>query len=726
MTHSGKASDKPLRHQDLFLHGLYSMSSSAIDILRSAAPWVAEQLRKYLLLLVVPPLLCGALAFAWLLVTPQSWKAYQSLLVRDDLLGDSFKPGRFSSLENQKSAQETILHIARKPQVIRGALEALGPAPDQSANGETWLSEQAIEDTRDSISIVAPNGAEFGKTDVVVLSVKSKSRDRACRFADFVTSEIEKNLREVRHDQLLSMQRELEFSVQQLISEYELIAEKVKSVELAVGSDLPVLRSLLDRASSASDVQRALEQIRQERRAAENELEVARKQLQLLQLIESDPAQFSVSSSELLTMQPIFKKLREGLTDAELRLLTESGRYEPGHPSVVHAREVIEQTRQQIRREAQVVIEGLRSQESTADAKLQRLLTSEQQYDQRLARLGEKRVEYETLALEMQKRGETLGKAKTDLAQIQSLAEAAGRVSLITRIGQPQADLRPDGLTKKATLLLALLGGLIIGGGLVGLFYKPDPRAPWLTAQPTPPTVPAPQTSQELPTSQSEPVSLRPADPNRAEQTRADRPLTWSRPETESSPQIPAVASVSLEPKAFIELQPIELQPTTNHDAEPSAFTPQIDIPSVTPTPERTATAETAPLPPYSSEPSSSPPSAQPALPASSLITSITLSAEAPLPQITRPQATTDETARPALNLDALKQTLAEAARGTAANKAGGENTAPAPQQNPAGTNPSARAPTLADRLDVLSQSLSSYCDTFCSDLPNSGSSTNS
>jgi hypothetical protein len=215
-------------------------------------------------------------------------------------------------LENQKSAQETILHIARKPQVIRGALEALGPAPDQSADGETWLSEQAIEDTRDSISIVAPNGAEFGKTDVVVLSVKSKSRDRACRFADFVTSEIEKNLREVRHDQLLSMQRELEFSVQQLTREYELIAEKVKGVELAVGSDLPVLRSLLDRASSASDVQRALEQIRQERRAAENELEVARKQLQLLQLIESDPAQFSVSSSELLTMQPIFKKLREG------------------------------------------------------------------------------------------------------------------------------------------------------------------------------------------------------------------------------------------------------------------------------------------------------------------------------------------------------------------------------------------------------------------------------
>lgn len=695
------------------------MSSSAIDILRSAAPWAAEQLRKYLLLLVVPPLLCGALAFAWLLVTPQSWKAYQSLLVRDDLLGDSFKPGRFSSLENQKSAQETILHIARKPQVIRGALEALGPDSEQSANRETWLSEQAIEDTRDSISIVAPNGAEFGKTDVVVLSVKSKSRDRACRFADFVTSEIEKNLREVRRDQLLSMQRELELSVQQLTREYELIAEKVKGVELAVGSDLPVLRSLLDRASSASDVQRALEQIRQERRAAENELEIARKQLQLLQSIESDPTQFSVSSSELLTMQPIFKKLREGLTDAELRLMTESGRYEPGHPSVVHAREVIEQTRQQIRREAQVVIEGLRSQESTAEAKFQRLLKSEQQYDERLARLGEKRVEYETLALEMQKRGETLGKAKTDLAQIQSLAEAAGRVSLITRIGQPQADLRPDGLTKKATLLLAILGGLIIGGGLVGLFYKPDPRAPWLAAQPTPSTAPAPRTSPELPTSQPESVS-RPPVQNRVEQLRVEPPFAWSRPETEASPQIPTAASVSLEPNDFF-----ELQPTTNRNEESSTFPPRVEIPAITLSLERPATAEPTPLPASASEPSFSVPSAPTALPASALITSITLSAETPKPPITRAQATTDETARSALNLDALKQTLAEAARAAAANNPGGESTGPSSPQNPASLNQSARAPSLTDRLNVLSQSLTNYCDTFRSDFPNSGSPTN-
>jgi|GEM_PF-2153505 len=456
------------------------MNSPVIEIISSSLPWAWRQLRQYLPLLTLPPLLCAVAAIAWVLLTPPSWKAYQSLLVRDDLLGDNFKPGRFSSLENQKNAQETLLHVARKPEVIRGALQSLGPDKPVAGSPDAWPDEEAVDDIKNAISIVAPNGAEFGKTDVVVLSVKASSRERARKFADLLAGEIELNLRGVRQNQLRSMQTELDLAVQQMQREYELLAQKVKQLELTVGSDLPVLRSLLDRSSSASDVQRALEQIRQERRLAENELEVARKQLELLQAIETDPDQFSVSSSELLAMQPIFKKLREGLTDAELRLMTESGRYEPEHPAVKHAREVIAQTEDQIRHEARAVIQGLQLQTTTAEEKLNRLRASEQQYDQRLVRLGEQRVEYEILAREMEKSGETLGKAKTELAQIQSLADSADQISLITRVGEPQAELRPEGLSKKSMVLLAVLGGLFLGGGLVGLFYRPDPHAPWL------------------------------------------------------------------------------------------------------------------------------------------------------------------------------------------------------------------------------------------------------
>ncbi len=475
------------------------MQAYIFDQLRQSAPWALRQLRTYFPLLALPPLLCAALAVAWILLAPTTWKAYQSLLVRDDLLGENFKPGRFSNLETQKNAQETILHIARKPEVIRGSLEAIGPQEPLPEGTGDWIDEQVIEGVKDAISIVAPNGAEFGKTDVVILSVKSSSRERACRLAEVLTGQIEANLRLVRQSQLRSMQAELELAVAQLELEHETIANKVKVIELAVGSDLPVLRGLLDRSGGGGDVQRALEQIRLERRAAENEVEVVRKQLQLLQAIESDPSQFAVSSNELLTLQPIFKKLREGLTDAELRLMTESGRYEQDHPAIVHAREVVKQTREQIRREAESVVQGLRLQLATAEEKYERLQASEQQYEGRLTRLGEQRVEYEILAREMEKRGESLGKAKTELAQIESLAQSADQISLITRIGEPQADIRPQGMSKKAMLLAALAGGLLLGGGLVGLFYRPDPSAPWLPARTSSPGSAPPVWAQRPP-----------------------------------------------------------------------------------------------------------------------------------------------------------------------------------------------------------------------------------
>jgi len=66
-----------------------------------------------------------AIIYAWALRS-ETWSAKQSLIVRDDLLGQSYKPGQFDSLDSQKSAQETIFEIARKPQVIRNALQQLG------------------------------------------------------------------------------------------------------------------------------------------------------------------------------------------------------------------------------------------------------------------------------------------------------------------------------------------------------------------------------------------------------------------------------------------------------------------------------------------------------------------------------------------------------------------------------------------------------------------------
>ena len=75
-------------------------------------------LRKYMWVWLAPMILGLVLSGVYnKLLATKTYTARQSLILRDDLLGDSYKPSRFDSEESLKSAQETILEIARKPQV---------------------------------------------------------------------------------------------------------------------------------------------------------------------------------------------------------------------------------------------------------------------------------------------------------------------------------------------------------------------------------------------------------------------------------------------------------------------------------------------------------------------------------------------------------------------------------------------------------------------------------
>ena len=130
------------------------------------------------------------------------------MVVRDDLVGTFFKPGRFDSLDSLKSAQETILEVARRPQVVRAALQQVGPPALTSE--EKWLGEQNIQKMQGKIQISAPNGAEFGRTEAIVLSVQQDTRDRAGKFVDYLLNEVESTLRELRGQQFESMQQELQ------------------------------------------------------------------------------------------------------------------------------------------------------------------------------------------------------------------------------------------------------------------------------------------------------------------------------------------------------------------------------------------------------------------------------------------------------------------------------------------------------------------------------------
>jgi polysaccharide biosynthesis transport protein len=429
-------------------------------------------------------LACGLgsalLAVTWAFISPGRWSASQSLVVRDDLLGESFKPGRFNSPESLKSAQETILHIARKPQVIRDALLAAGISPDA-------LDAQTIEDWQQLVSVVAPNGNEFGKTEVFVLGVRGRSLEQATKVVNALTTQTENHLRQYRSRMLESMESELAASLEQASQQYAELAERVGEIERSVGAELPALRAMIESSSMGSDLQHALEQIRSEIRTSTAELERAERQRDLLSLAASDEAgDFVSTSSDLIELQPVLKRLVDGLVDARLVLSAAMGRYDEGHPSISNARSSVNQTSAALRSELLATAAGLEMQIAMYGQKLARLSRSEAEYSERLIGLGKLRVEYKSLIDEMTRRSESLTKGRTDLAEIQSLASASNNVSLITRVGDPQLATRADGLSKRALALAGLITGLLGGLGIVllnpGPLSSPARWREWLAS----------------------------------------------------------------------------------------------------------------------------------------------------------------------------------------------------------------------------------------------------
>ncbi len=460
-----------------------------------------DQLRKLAATWQVRVVLaCGLgaalLAVTWAFVFPGRWAASQSLVVRDDLLGESFKPGRFNSPESLKSAQETILHIARKPQVIYDALIDAGLNPAR-------LDAQTIEDWQQLVSVVAPNGNEFGKTEVFVLGVRGRSLEQATQVVDALTTQTENHLRQYRSRLLESMECELAASLEQGGRQYAELAERVGEIERSVGAELPALRAMIESNSMGSDLQHALEQVRTEIRTGTAELERAERQRDLLGLAANDEAsEFVSTSSDLIELQPVLKRLVDGLVDARLALSAAMGKYNEGHPSISNARSSVNETSATLRSELLATAAGLEMQIAMYGQKLARLTRSEAEYSERLIGLGKLRVEYKSLIDEMTRRSESLTKSRTDLAEIQSLAGASINVSLITRVGDPQLATRADGLSKRAMALAGLMAGLLGGLGIVLLNPGPHPLPArwrdWL-ASARPVATPAEQESARSP-----------------------------------------------------------------------------------------------------------------------------------------------------------------------------------------------------------------------------------
>jgi hypothetical protein len=426
----------------------------------------------------IATLLLGILAagiYAFI-IKKDVYTARQSLIIRDDLLGSPFKPGRFESLESMKSAQETVLEVARKPEVIRNTLKILGPEASLifgKSGGDSWPSEKAIEEIQGAISFSAPNGAEFGKTEVIVLNAKSSSRERSVKFIEILLDEIDTKLSEVRKSKLDSMVAEISQATTAANEMMVEAADRLRDMEAQLGSDISTMRNMNEPFGGTSAFDLDLNVIRADKRAVEAKLASALKQRELMNQARQNPTLDLSTSSELLTLQPGLQTMMQGLSTAQMAEAEALGKYWPAHPAVRAARETVQAARRKVFGSIGPSINGLESQIRVLQDRVNELDGLLSRKEGVLKNLTSQRVSYATLEQEVEKKREIFSQSQGRRAEMESLAKTAASADLLTRVGQPQVSTRPDGLGKRALGLAGAIGGLMMGIGLVLLMAPP-------------------------------------------------------------------------------------------------------------------------------------------------------------------------------------------------------------------------------------------------------------
>ena len=428
-------------------------------------------------LLAIPSLVLAFAAGVYGLLSSKQYSATQSLIIRDDLASEQIKLGRFDSEESLKSAQEMVLEIARGPEILASVLQEVGPPPSIfSFGGGDYPSGAKIESVQGKINIGAPNGGEFGKTDVFVLSSQESTRDRSSKFMELLLNGVEQRLREVRAERLSGMQRELEQKVAVANEAFAASSKELGQLEESLGQDLSAIRSLSVEFPNEGSLAVQVQQLENEIRTSQDNLERAQQQLAILQRSKLDRQNVS-TTRELFTMQPTLEIMFRDLAAATKLRSADLGRYQEFHPKIQGHDATISDLKEKIAEQIELAILGVESQIETLEALFQRRLEKKNELVERLQRLAKLRVRYAQIKFETQKKQEIYGQAYERLVDIQSLKESSESVDIVTRVGSVQVSMYPDGPSTKMLVIAGGAGGFMMGLGIL-ILIAPSGRDP--------------------------------------------------------------------------------------------------------------------------------------------------------------------------------------------------------------------------------------------------------
>jgi uncharacterized protein involved in exopolysaccharide biosynthesis len=417
---------------------------------------------------ILPAGIMTAASLGYALLRSPVWEASQPLVVRDEAAGSESRPGKFENADDMKTAQETVLELATSRRVIAAALKAIGP-PASRRSPEQWPTKQDVEEAQGAVRIVAPNGAEFGRTEVFYVKVNNGDAQRAALLTEAVCDEVDSRMRELRDRKAQSLVDELTTAAQLARADLQRSTAELSEVERQVGGDLAELRILSQSDFGESNLRQTLIQLKNEQRQARTAQRTAEQLLEMLRAAQKDPNQLVATPNELLAAQPALSQLKTGLVEAELSAARLLGEMSEAHPRVKAAMASQENIRRRLHAELDAAVRGL---EAELKLSADRVASIEEQLVEatsRMDKVAALRAPYHNLVCEVAQRSKTLEQAEQELGAARASRAAALSTSLITRLDHPTTGNRPLGPSKALITLAGLAGGLIAGLGLVFL-----------------------------------------------------------------------------------------------------------------------------------------------------------------------------------------------------------------------------------------------------------------
>ncbi len=294
---------------------------------------------------------------------------------------------------------------------------------------------------------------------MIYLSIRANSAAAAVQLNDAICDQLVERLQLMRNYCAESVIQELSEKLKLTQQNLDDATGRLEAMEKEVGSDLGELRTLNQAGTGESNLRSGLNQIKNDLRSARSNRTAQQQQLEILRAASQDPETLVATPNRLLESQPGLRRLKEGLVDAQLRVASLMGKMNPAHPDVKAALAAEAEIRQNLYRELDTTIRGIRADLQVTEAVIESYEKQLAEVQGRLDRLASLRARYENLVSEVAHRSQQLRESQRALADAGATQEASQTSSLITRIDEPDPGDGPVGPGRLTLLLSSWIGG---------------------------------------------------------------------------------------------------------------------------------------------------------------------------------------------------------------------------------------------------------------------------